>query len=80
VDVKKISQGVYIYEESKVCTICIRSYYVVNMILLQAVPKPTVPIIHFTEARPPFILCVKWVSPNLVLTIYMYNKANECAT
>uniref|UniRef100_A0A8C4QIC8 Glycosyltransferase 2-like domain-containing protein n=1 Tax=Eptatretus burgeri TaxID=7764 RepID=A0A8C4QIC8_EPTBU len=22
-------------------------------------PKPTVPVVHFTEARPPFVLCVK---------------------
>lgn len=28
----------------------------------QTLPKPRVPIVHFTAAKPPFILCVKWVS------------------
>lgn len=41
VDEKKISKGVYIYEESKI------------------MPKPRIPIVHFTVADPPFILCVK---------------------
>ena len=26
------------------------------------VPKPRVPIVHFSMASPPFLLCVKWVS------------------
>ncbi|XP_065898682.1 queuosine-tRNA galactosyltransferase-like isoform X3 [Dysidea avara] len=26
----------------------------------ETVPKPKVPIIHFTEARPPLLICVKW--------------------
>ncbi|XP_070581001.1 queuosine-tRNA galactosyltransferase-like [Ptychodera flava] len=41
VDIKKITKGVYIYEESK------------------EQPKPRVPIIHFSDAKPPFIICVK---------------------
>ncbi|XP_045212343.2 UDP-GlcNAc:betaGal beta-1,3-N-acetylglucosaminyltransferase-like protein 1 [Mercenaria mercenaria] len=41
VDEKKISKGVYIYEESK------------------EKPKPKVPIVHFKNAVPPFIICVK---------------------
>ncbi|XP_042898540.1 queuosine-tRNA galactosyltransferase isoform X2 [Parasteatoda tepidariorum] len=41
VDVKKLSKGVYIYEESIV------------------IPKPRIPIKHFRDAKPPFILCVK---------------------
>lgn len=41
VDEKKITKGVYIYEESK------------------CLPKPKIPIIHFTKAESPFILCVK---------------------
>ena len=30
--------------------------------LVQITPKPQVPIVHFMQAKPPFILCVKWVS------------------
>lgn len=44
VDTKKIQQGVYIYEDSKLR------------------PKPRVPIIHFTNAKPPFVICVKLVN------------------
>lgn len=43
VDVKKIQQGCYIFEESK------------------DRPKPRVPIVHFTDAKPPFVVCVKLV-------------------
>lgn len=43
VDAKKIQQGVYIYEDSKLR------------------PKPRVPIVHFTNAKPPFVICVKLV-------------------
>lgn len=43
VDVKKIQQGVYIYEDSKLR------------------PKPKVPIVHFTNAKAPFVICVKLV-------------------
>ncbi|KAL4240235.1 UDP-GlcNAc:betaGal beta-1 [Mactra antiquata] len=41
VDDKKISKGVYIYEESK------------------EKPKPRIPVLHFMEAKSPFIICVK---------------------
>lgn len=41
VDIKKITKGIYIHEESK------------------EIPKPRIPIIHFTEGKPPFIICVK---------------------
>ncbi|XP_046569588.1 UDP-GlcNAc:betaGal beta-1,3-N-acetylglucosaminyltransferase-like protein 1 [Haliotis rubra] len=41
VDAKKISKGVYIYEESK------------------ERPKPRLPIMHFSTAIPPLIICVK---------------------
>ncbi|GFS94931.1 UDP-GlcNAc:betaGal beta-1,3-N-acetylglucosaminyltransferase-like protein 1 [Nephila pilipes] len=41
VDVKKISKGIYIYEES------------------EEYPKPRIPIIHFSRANPPFVICVK---------------------
>ncbi|XP_065283774.1 queuosine-tRNA galactosyltransferase-like [Dermacentor albipictus] len=41
VDEKKISRGVYIYEES------------------EEVPKPRVPIIHYKDATPPLIICMK---------------------
>jgi len=30
--------------------------------LTDTLPKPTVPIVHFTQASKPFILCVKMVS------------------
>lgn len=68
VDENKIKQGVYVYEESKVqCTVSEKctTFFVLlyhKYLILQAIPKPHVPIIHFTQARPPFILCVKWVS------------------
>jgi len=41
VDVKKIKQGVYIYENSP------------------QRPKPRIPIIHFSKAQPPLVICVK---------------------
>ncbi|XP_046445701.1 UDP-GlcNAc:betaGal beta-1,3-N-acetylglucosaminyltransferase-like protein 1 [Daphnia pulex] len=41
VDVRKIQQGNYIYENSELR------------------PKPKVPIVHFTNAKPPFVICVK---------------------
>ncbi|RWS11610.1 UDP-GlcNAc:betaGal beta-1:3-N-acetylglucosaminyltransferase-like protein 1 isoform X2 [Dinothrombium tinctorium] len=41
VDLKKITKGFYIYEESK------------------DKPKPKVPIVHYLEAKPPFVICVK---------------------
>lgn len=41
VDVKKISKGIYIYEES------------------EESPKPRIPIVHFSKAVPPFVICVK---------------------
>lgn len=41
VDVKKIKQGVYIYENSPLR------------------PKPRIPIIHFSKAQPPLVICVK---------------------
>ncbi|XP_071107470.1 queuosine-tRNA galactosyltransferase-like [Haliotis cracherodii] len=41
VDAKKISKGVYIYEEAK------------------ERPKPRLPIMHFSTAIPPLIICVK---------------------
>ena len=44
VDVKKIRQGNYIYENSELR------------------PKPKVPIVHFTTAKPPFVICVKMVN------------------
>jgi len=43
VDVKKIKQGVYIYENSP------------------QRPKPRIPIIHFSKAQPPLVICVKLV-------------------
>ncbi len=33
---------------------------------VQEVCKPKVPIVHFTAARLPFLLCVKWVSLDTV--------------
>lgn len=44
VDAKKIQQGVYILEETKLR------------------PKPKIPIVHFTKAKAPFVICVKLVS------------------
>ena len=44
VDVKKIKQGCYIYENSP------------------HRPKPRIPIIHFSQAKPPFVICVKLVN------------------
>lgn len=51
VDEKKISKGVYIYEES------------------EEVPKPRVPIIHFTSAQRPLIICMKLVRGCICKTI-----------
>ena len=41
VDIKKIQQGFYIYENAS------------------ERPKPKVPIVHFSKAQKPFVLCVK---------------------
>ena len=75
VDAKKIGRGHYVFEDSTVCGSAQTTLaYLVAMQLgecqlpsvcclcLQEVPKPRVPIVHFSEANGPFVLCVKWVS------------------
>ena len=38
------------------------SYDLPTCVCLQELPKPRVPIVHFSKAKIPFVLCVKWVS------------------
>jgi len=65
VDKKKIEQKFYNYEESNVSgSFRERLELKIELFsfLLQDVPKPRIPIIHFSNATPPFVLCVKLVS------------------
>ena len=61
VDDKKIAQGVYIYEESKVSR---HPWYCTahNPPHCSLSPSPVFPLCISPKAKPPFILCVKWVS------------------
>lgn len=34
-------------------------------------PKPKIPIVHFTEARPPLVICMKLVSWHFLVWLYL---------
>ncbi|XP_072736878.1 queuosine-tRNA galactosyltransferase isoform X2 [Ciconia boyciana] len=67
VDEKKITKGFYTYEESE-CLVAPKTKLTSNPVcpstegycfFLQERPKPKIPIHHFRDATPPFIICVK---------------------
>ena len=62
VDVKKISRGYYTYEESQVIYCYTSTAVVTGDLYIQELPRPRIPILHFIAAKPPFVICVKWVS------------------
>ena len=33
------------------------------LLFFQDVPKPRIPILHYNGAKPPLLLCIKWVRP-----------------
>ncbi|TSK18103.1 Meteorin-like protein [Bagarius yarrelli] len=65
VDENKIKKGVYTYEESKVKALlfAIMGTFglqkALTMFILQERPKPQIPVLHYRDASPPFIVCVK---------------------
>ena len=67
---KKINKGFYIYEESDVCIVLSLSVYDI-IIVVDYIPKPKVPIIHFKEAHPPLLICVKWVSSHVICSMWL---------
>ncbi|OWK53877.1 UDP-GlcNAc:betaGal beta-1,3-N-acetylglucosaminyltransferase-like protein 1 [Lonchura striata] len=63
VDEKKITKGFYTYEESESLATP-KTKLASNLsasvpLLLQERPKPKIPVCHFRDATPPFVICVK---------------------
>ncbi|XP_028978147.2 UDP-GlcNAc:betaGal beta-1,3-N-acetylglucosaminyltransferase-like protein 1 isoform X1 [Esox lucius] len=62
VDENKIKKGFYTYEDSKVLELrqhrCHHSH-VPRFSASQERPKPKIPVLHYKDAAPPYIICVK---------------------